>query len=126
MRARGETLEVKLHVLVQILVAGQQVGKRLQLRPRRQVAVDDQIGRLDEIGFLGHLLDGDAAIAQDALVAVNEGDVADARAGVAVAVVNGDVAGVRRAGADTSTAFSFSLPVNVGSVKTFPSSSSFA
>ena len=63
MRARGKTLEVILHVLVQKLVLGQQVGEFFDLRPVRQFAVDDEIRRLDEIGFFRDLLDRDAAIA---------------------------------------------------------------
>ena len=67
---------------------------RLRCAGGRQLAVDDQVGRLDEGGVLGQLLDRIAAVAEDAGLAVDEGDGALAGAGVAVALVVGDVAGV--------------------------------
>ena len=89
-----EAFEVVLHVLVQHLVLGQQVRETPQLGAGGQLAHDDQVGHLDEGGFLRQLLDGDAAVAQDALLAVDEGDLALAGTGVAVAVVQRDVAGL--------------------------------
>ena len=62
---------MKLHVLVQKLVFRQQVGKLPQLRVLRQRAVNEQVGRLDETGFLRQFLDRDPAITQNTLVAVN-------------------------------------------------------
>ncbi len=49
---------------------------------RRQLALEQEIGGLEEAGLLGHLLDRIAAIAQDADVAVDVGDRAAARGGV--------------------------------------------
>ena len=47
-----------------------------------QLALDDQVGGLEVVAVLGQVLDRIAAIAQDALVAVDEGDLAAARGGV--------------------------------------------
>ena len=102
-----EALEVVLHRLVQQLVVRQQVGEPPQFGAVGQLAHDDQVGHLDERGFLGQLLDGDAAVAQDALLAVNESDLALARAGVGVAVVQGDVAGFVAQRGDINRAFLF-------------------
>src|SRR6185503_4924972 len=60
-----------------------------------QVAVDEEVADLGEGGLLGDLLDPVAAVAQDALLAVDEGDRALAGAGVAVAGVEGDGARLR-------------------------------
>ena len=48
----------------------------------RQFAVQDQPGDVEVAGALGELLDGIAAVAEDALVAVDVGDPADAGRGV--------------------------------------------
>ena len=80
-----------LHGLVQQLVLGQEIRELPQLGVVRQLAHDDQVGNLDEGGLLSKLLDRDAAVAQDSLLAVNEGDLAFARAGVSVPVIEGDV-----------------------------------
>ena len=47
-----------------------------ELGDSRQIAVEDQVGDLHEAALGGQLLDGVAAVGQDALVAV---DVADGR-----------------------------------------------
>ena len=59
-----------------------------------QAAEDQEPGGLDEGRALGELLDGDAAVAEDALLAVDEGDLARAGAGVAEAGVERDQAGL--------------------------------
>ena len=51
----------------------------LQLRRGGQLAVEKEVGDLQECAILGQLLDGISAIAQDAFVAVDEGDGALAR-----------------------------------------------
>ena len=58
------------------------VGPVLELRARGQLAVQDQVGRFEVGAVLGQLLDGIAAVAQDALVAVDVGDLALAQRGV--------------------------------------------
>lgn len=40
-----------------------------------QRAVDEEVGRLEKVRFLGQLLDGVAAVHQEATVAVDEGDL---------------------------------------------------
>ena len=47
-----------------------------------QLAEQDQVGRLEVVALLGQLLDGVAAVVQDALVAVDVGDGAPAVRGV--------------------------------------------
>ncbi len=85
---------MKLHVLVQHLVLRQQFREPVQFLAGRQMAVDQQIGRFDERGFLGQLLNRDAAIPQHPLLAVDERDRAAARAGVGIAVVERDQPGL--------------------------------
>ena len=51
--------------------------------------MDQQVGDLEEVGLLGQLLDGVAAVLEDALLAVDEGDRALARGGVDEAGVVG-------------------------------------
>ena len=79
----GEALEMVLHAFVQQLVLGQQIRKRRNSRAVRQMAQNDQVRDFDESGFLGQFLDRNAAIAQNAVFAVNESDLAVAGAGVA-------------------------------------------
>src|SRR5271157_4850206 len=55
--------------------------------------MDQEPGCLCEPGVLGKLLDGDAAIAQDPFLTVDEGDLAYAGSGVAVPRVERDQAG---------------------------------
>ena len=68
-------------------------------------AVHEQVGRLGEEGLFGQILDGDAPVAQDTLVAVDEGDVALAGTRIAVARVQGDIAGVVAQGGDVDGLF---------------------
>jgi hypothetical protein len=93
-----EPLEVLEHALVEAAVIGEQLREALAVLDRGQAAEDDQPRGLDERGLAGDLLDRNAAVTQDAGVAVDEGDGRLARAGVAVAVIEGDVAGLGRAG----------------------------
>jgi hypothetical protein len=90
----GEALEVVLQVLVQEFILREQVGEAFKLGAVRELAHDEQVGDFNEGGLLGEFLDGDAAVAQDAQIAVDEGDLALARAGVSVAFVERDVAGL--------------------------------
>ena len=78
-----------------------------QLGGRGQFAVDEEIRRLDEVGFLREFLDAVAAVTQDTLLAVDEGDLGLAGAGVGVAVVEGDVAGLVAQLADVDPALAF-------------------
>ena len=64
------------------LEAGDLVPPARALGRSRQFAVQDQPGDVEVAGALGELLDGVAAIPEDALVAVDVGDPADAGGGV--------------------------------------------
>jgi len=76
-----------------------------QLGGGGQLAVDEQVGRLDEVGLLGQVLDGVAAVAEDALFAVDERDLGLAGPGVGITVVEGDVARLVAQLADVDAAF---------------------
>ena len=89
-----------LDVLVHERVVGDLVHPGLVLRLGRQLAVDQQVGDLEEVRLLGQLLDRVAAVLQDALVAVDEGDRAAAGGGVDEAGVVDREAGVVVAGLD--------------------------
>src|SRR5207302_8582010 len=62
------------HVLVDVGVVGDLVGPRLIPLGRRQVAVEQQVGHLEVGRLLGQLLDGVAAVLEDAGIAVDVGD----------------------------------------------------
>ncbi len=94
MRLGRETLEVVLHAFVKQLVIGEHLGKLLQLGAGRQLAPDKEMGDLDERRLLSQLFDRDAAIAQNALLAIDESNRTLARTRVAVAVVEGDITGL--------------------------------
>ena len=67
-------LELVLHALVQQFVPRQPLAEPIQFILLGKPAENQQPGRLDEIGMVGELLDGNAAIAEDSLVPVDEGD----------------------------------------------------
>jgi hypothetical protein len=69
-----ETLEEVLHARVDGRILREQLGEPFALGWERQFPVDDEVGRLDEGGILGELLDGIAAVAEDAGLAIDEGD----------------------------------------------------
>ena len=91
MRVAGKAFVEVLHVLVQHRVAGDVRGERLELLLIGQPAVDQKVAGLHEGRMLGELLDGDAAVAQDAFLSIEKSDRAEAGAGVHVAVVERDV-----------------------------------
>jgi hypothetical protein len=70
----GEALVEALDVLVQQRVLGDVVLELRELVGVGQLAVDQQEGGLQEASALRELLDRVAAVAQDALVAVDVGD----------------------------------------------------
>ena len=61
-------------VLVDVGVEGDVVRPLLELRPGRELAVDDEVGDLQVARLLGQVLDGVAPVAEDAVVAVEVGD----------------------------------------------------
>ena len=77
-RVVAEPLHELLHVLVKHRVQGDLLNPGLLLRRGRQLAEQNQVGRLEVVALLGQLLDRIAAVEQDALVAVDVGDGAPA------------------------------------------------
>ena len=90
-RVVPEALHEALEVLVHERVERDLVHPLLVLVLGGQLAVDEQVGDLEVCRRLGQLLDRVAAVLEDALLAVDEGDGAAARRGVREAgVVHGD------------------------------------
>ena len=84
----------KLELLVHHGVVGDGVVELRHLLWRRQLAVEQQIADLQEARMLGQLVDRIAAIEQNALVAVDEGDVAFAGGGRGEAGIVGEEVGL--------------------------------
>ena len=95
-RVAREAVEELLEVLVQQGVAPDPLVERTELVGRGQLAVDQQVGDLEEAGLARELVDGIPAIAQDPGVTVDVGDRRGARGGVHEADVEGDLAGRRQ------------------------------
>jgi hypothetical protein len=95
-----ERLEEAHEVLVEQRVVRDLLREALQLVGGGQLAVDQEPRHLEEVAHLRQLLDRVAAVAQDALLAVDERDRAAARAGVAVAGIERDRAGLGPQGLD--------------------------
>ena len=74
--SRRKPVEEAVHLLVHHGVARDAVVEIGLLRRGRQLAVEQQVAGLEEVAVLGELLDRIAAIEQDALVAVDIGDLA--------------------------------------------------
>jgi hypothetical protein len=77
-----EPVKELLQVLVDPRVMRDLPDPGVQLTARRQLAVEQEVRRLQERGALGELLDRVAPILENAPVAVDEGDPALARRGV--------------------------------------------
>ena len=82
------------HLLVHHGVARDGVVEILELALGRQLAVQQQVADLEEVGLLRQLFDGIAAIEQDALVAVDVGDAGRAVGRRCEARIVGEAAGV--------------------------------
>ena len=95
-RVAREALEELLEVLVQQGVPADPLVELAQLVGGRQLAVDQQVGDLEEAGVLGQLVDRVPAVAQDPGVTVDVGDRRRARGRVHEADVEGDLAGRRQ------------------------------
>ena len=89
-RVAPEAAEEIRHLLVQHGVVGDAALEVLELGGGRQLAVEQQVGDLEEVRLVGQLLDRVAAVEQLALVAVDIGDRALAGAGRGVAGVEGE------------------------------------
>jgi len=88
-------------------VFGQKPAKGRTFFEGGQFAEDQQHGRFNECAFFRQLFDGDAAVAQDALFAVHEGDGRLAGAGIAVAGIESQQPGVLFQGGDVDADFAF-------------------
>jgi hypothetical protein len=86
--------EDALEVLVQHRVQRDRRDEGFELVGGRELFVDQQVRDLEKRALLGELLDRVPAIAQDALLAVDERDRALAGARVRIARIEGDVAGL--------------------------------
>ena len=89
-----EVFEMETHSLVQHLVFREHVGELDQLGAGRKVAVDQQVGRLDEGAFFREFGDVVAAVAKDSRFAIDEGDGAFAGTRIAVSRIKGDATGL--------------------------------
>ena len=76
MGVAAEALEEAGHLLMHHRVARHAIVEIRLLHLGRQLAVEQEIAGLQEVAVLGELLDREAAIEQDALVAVDVGDLA--------------------------------------------------
>jgi hypothetical protein len=94
-RVAPEAAEEVVHLLVQHRVVGDAAFEILQLRGGRQFAVEQQVADLEEMRFLGQLVDRVAAMQKLALVAVDEGDRAFAGRGRGEARIVGEHAALR-------------------------------
>lgn len=107
MRVIREELEEALHVLVHQRVVSDVAFELIELLLVGQLAVEEQVGHFDEAGLFRELIDGIAAVAQDAQLAVEEGDGAGGGAGVLIAEVERDVAGLVAQFADVDRLLAF-------------------
>ena len=94
MRVAAEAGEEARHLLVHHGVARDGAAEVFELRLVRQLAVEQQVAHLDEVGVLRQLLDRVAAVEQHALVAVDVGDLGRAVGGRGEARIVGEAAGV--------------------------------
>ena len=95
MRIAAETGVEARELLVHHRVVHDDLHELVELRLVRQLAVQDEVGDFEESARLRELLDRVAPIEQDALVAVDEGDVRAAARGRHEAGVVGEHAGLR-------------------------------
>ncbi|MPN20024.1 hypothetical protein SDC9_167400 [bioreactor metagenome] len=102
-RAAREHLEELPHPFVHHGLAADPVFPGGQLGGGRQLAIDHQIGGLQEGRLLGQLLDRIPAVAQDSGVPVDIGDGRHRRSGVRQPIVIGRIACFRQQLADVDT-----------------------
>ena len=95
MRRHRVPVEEPAHVFVDHRMPREQALPPAELFVRGQMAVDEQVGRLREGAPLAQLLDGNAAIAEDALLAVEKGDRALRGGGVHEGGIESDQTGFR-------------------------------
>jgi len=83
-----------LHVLVEHGVTLDRIFEVGEFLGRGQLALDQQIRDFQEVALVGEFFDGNAAVAENSLVAVDEGDRALGRPGIGVAGIESYQAGV--------------------------------
>jgi len=84
----------RTHVLMEHGVVRDVRSEFIELLWRGQFAVDQQVARFEEIAFFGELFDGVSTVAENSAIPVEIRDSAARRAGVCVALVEGDVPGL--------------------------------
>ena len=89
-RIAAEAIKKAAQLFMQHGVVGHALAKFLILRGIGQIAIQQQIGNFQEARFFGQLINGIAAIKQDAGIAINIGDGAFAGSGRAIAGVKGE------------------------------------
>ena len=94
MGVAAKALEEAVHLVVHHRVARDPVVEIRLLGRGRQLAVEQEIAGLEEVAMLGELLDRVAAIEQDALVAVDIGDLRLAGGGRGEAGIVGEHPGL--------------------------------
>ena len=72
----AEALVEAAQLFVQHRVAHHALMEYLPLGLRRQLAVQQQVGDLEEVGLFGQLVDRVAAVQQHAFIAIDVGDLA--------------------------------------------------
>ena len=80
-------------------------GEALEFFAIRESSQDQEIGDLEEAAVVGKFFDGDPSVAEDALLAVDEGDGAATGTGVRVTRVVSDVAGLVAQARDVDRVF---------------------
>ena len=105
--AGRKAVEMVQKPLVEQFVLREQRAKRRTFFGGRQLAENQQHGHFDKRTALGQLFDGEAAVAQDALFAVDEGDGRLAGAGVGVAGIKGQKPHVLFQGGDVDAHLAF-------------------
>ncbi len=107
MGIRGESFEEFFHIFVDHGVIGELSAEVCELAGGGEFAVEEEPGGFDEVGVFGELFDGVTAVAEDAFVAVDEGDGTFAGAGAVEAGVHGDGAGLAEQFGDIDGCFVF-------------------
>ena len=105
-----ERIKEALHVLVHEGVHLDAVLEPVEPLLVGQIPVDEQVGHLHEGRLLGQILDAVPAVAQDALLAVEEGDAAQGRTGVLESAVERDESGLSAELGDVQCHLAFRSP----------------
>ncbi len=86
-----ESLEMVFEIFVQTGVGADFRPEGVELFACREFAVDDQVSGTEKRRFFCQLLDRYPPVAQNAFFTIDEGDVAETGARIAVALVKGDI-----------------------------------